>query len=162
MKKLVVFYSLEGNTRLLAEDIAISIGADIMEIKTEKDMNSKGFFKFLIGGWQAIRGVKPPLKPMHKNPEEYEVIFIGTPIWAGRQSPAVKTFIEDHLPMGKKVAFFCTCNGNSGSALQNMRSISPESEFLGEKEFIAAPKEKRGETVASAMKWARSLVSTLD
>jgi len=162
MKKLVVFYSNEGNTRLLAEDIAISIGADVMEIKPEKDVSSKGFFRYVIGGWQAIRGFKPPLKPLHKDPKEYEVIFVGTPIWAGRQTPAIKTFLEEHLPEGKKIAFFCTCDGNSGSALQNMRSISPESEFLGEQEFVAAKKEERGPVVASAMKWAKSIIASIE
>jgi len=162
LKKLVVFYSKEGNTRLLAEDIAISIGADVMEIKPEKDVSSNPFFKYLMGGWQAIRGFKPPLQPLHRNPEEYEVIFVGTPIWAGRQTPAIKTFLEEHLPKGKKVAFFCTCGGNSGSALQTMRSISPESDFLGEQEFISPKEGGRGPMVASAMKWARSVVSTIE
>ncbi|MGA1793815.1 MAG: flavodoxin family protein, partial [Thermoplasmatota archaeon] len=162
LKKLVVFYSNEGNTRLIAEDIAISIGADIMEIKPEKDVNSKGFFGYMIGGWQAIRGFKPPLKPLHKNPEEYEVIFVGTPIWAGRQTPAIKTFLEEHLPEGKKVAFFCTHTGGAGSALQNMRSISPEIEFLGDQEFLTSKKEERGLMVASAMKWARSIVASIE
>ncbi|MGA1820844.1 MAG: flavodoxin family protein [Thermoplasmatota archaeon] len=161
MKKLVVFYSNEGNTRLLAEDIAISIGADIMEIKPEKDFKPKGFMRYFLGGWQAIRGFKPPLKPLHRNPEEYEVIFVGTPIWAGRQTPAIKTFLEDHLPEGKKVAFFCTHTGGAGSALQNMRSISPESEFLGDQEFLTSNKDERGPLVASAMKWARSIVASI-
>ncbi|MBN1539321.1 MAG: flavodoxin, partial [Candidatus Thermoplasmatota archaeon] len=130
--------------------------------KPEKDINPKGFLKHLTGGWQAIRGFKPPLKPLHRDPKEYDVIFVGTPIWAGRQAPAVRTFLEDHLPEGKKIALFCTCNSTNSSAFQNMRRLSSGGEFIGEQEFRVAAKEERGPMVASAMKWARSLVASLE
>jgi len=50
MKKPVVFYSFEGNTKLISESIAEAIGADLMEIKPQKEMRSKGFMKFVWGG----------------------------------------------------------------------------------------------------------------
>lgn len=45
MKKLVVFYSFEGNTKFLAEAIANEIKADILELKPKKEIKTKGFFK---------------------------------------------------------------------------------------------------------------------
>ncbi len=50
MKKLVIFYSFEGNTKLIAENIAQAIGADLLELKPKKKMKSKGFMKFVWGG----------------------------------------------------------------------------------------------------------------
>ena len=49
MKKLVVFYSYEGNTKFIAKTIAESINEDILELKPVKDMDSKGFMKFIWG-----------------------------------------------------------------------------------------------------------------
>lgn len=61
MKKLVVFYSFEGNTKFLAEAIAKGIKADILELKPEKDLKTKGFFKYPLGGVQVVFGKKPKL-----------------------------------------------------------------------------------------------------
>ncbi|MBN1391078.1 MAG: flavodoxin [Candidatus Thermoplasmatota archaeon] len=162
MKKLVVFYSCGGNTRLLAEDIAISIKADLLELKPEKDINSKGLFGYIRTGWQAMRGAKPPLKPLHRNPGDYDVIFVGTPVWAWKQSTPISTFMEDHMPNGKKVALFCSHEGNSGSTFQNMKRMSPDNEYIGDMEFFAPLKKDRIQTIASAMKWARSLMATVE
>ena len=54
MEKIVIFYSFEGNTKLIAENIAKTIGADLLELKLKKEMKSKGFMKYFWGGKAAI------------------------------------------------------------------------------------------------------------
>ena len=54
MKTLIVYYSYEGNTKIIAETIGKSIEADIMELKPEKEMTSKGFMKYVWGGRAAV------------------------------------------------------------------------------------------------------------
>lgn len=46
MKNLVVFYSLEGNTKFIASQIAKKVNADILELKTKKEYPNKGFKKY--------------------------------------------------------------------------------------------------------------------
>ena len=46
MKSLVIFYSLEGNTKLIATTIATTINADILELKPNKKYHNSGFKKY--------------------------------------------------------------------------------------------------------------------
>ena len=67
MKNLVIFYSLEGNTRLIANTIAKSINADILEVRTKKKYQDKGFRKYFFGGKDVLFKVKPQLEEIDKN-----------------------------------------------------------------------------------------------
>jgi flavodoxin len=64
-KALVVYYSLEGNTRFIAENIAAEIGADIFALKTKKKLPG-GFLKYIIGGFQAVSKKTPEILPIEK------------------------------------------------------------------------------------------------
>ena len=77
MKKLINFYSFEGNTKLIAEKIAKTIDEDILELKPKKEIKTKNFMKFFWGGRQAIMNEKPSLLPLNINPDEYDIVFIG-------------------------------------------------------------------------------------
>jgi flavodoxin len=77
MKKLVIFYSLEGNTAFVAEAIAEAIDAEILELKPKKDLNPKSFFTFFWGGMQVVFKIKPALMELDKNIENYDILFIG-------------------------------------------------------------------------------------
>ena len=106
MKVLVIFYSLEGHTKLLANAIAKVTGADILEVKPKKEITKKGFMKYLKGGGQVIRKVEPEILPLSLDPNDYDLLFIGTPVWAGGYAPALRTFFSTVGFCGKKVAFF--------------------------------------------------------
>ena len=62
-KILVVYYSLEGNTKLIAEAISEKLSADILRIRPKKDIDSKSRMKYLVGGKQAVTKEKPELVP---------------------------------------------------------------------------------------------------
>jgi len=162
VKKLVIFYSYEGNTKLIAENIAQVIEADTLEIKPKKEMRSKGFMKFIWGSIPVIFKRKPPLKEFDKDPNNYDIIFIGTPVWAYRQSPPIKTFMEDHLPKNKMMAFFCSYEGKYGKTFDNMNEWAIGNEVLGEKAFFAPKKKDQLKTIREARDWALSLMESLN
>lgn len=162
MKKLVVFYSYEGNTKLIAGNIAQAIEADLLEIKPQKEMRSKGFMRYFFGGLQVLLGKKPPLKDLDKNPNEYDIIFIGTPVWFYRQSPPIRTFMEDHLPSNKKLVFFCSYEGDLGKTFKNLNGWALDNEVLGENTFFAPKKKDQIKTIKTARDWALSLVESLE
>ncbi len=161
MKKLVVFYSFEGNTRYIAQSIAKGINADLLELKPRKDVKSKSFMKYLWGGKQVVLGQKPELERLDKDPNEYDFIIFGTPVWAFSYTPAFKTFFSQIKITKKKVALFCCNGGGKGKTFTNMREELKENDILGEIEFIDPIKgdEKKAEEAA---RWAKKIFSDIE
>lgn len=121
MKTLVAFYSLDGNTKSIAEAIAEALGdADILEIKPKKELTSS-FLKYFWGGRQAFMKEKPELLPLEKNANDYDIIFVGTPVWSWTVSPPIRSFISQAKLKGKKIALFCCYEGNPGKTFEEMK-----------------------------------------
>ncbi len=116
MKTAVVFYSMSGNTATAAKRIADSINADLIEIKPEKAFPDKGFKKFLWGGKSAMMAETPKLLPYTFNPEQYDQIVIGFPVWASNVAPPIRTFATENKEaiQKKKIAAFA-CQGGTGA-----------------------------------------------
>lgn len=95
MKKIVVYYSLDGNTKAAAERIAGELGYDIAVIEPVKPITAGGFKKILIGGKQAMFNEKPAIKPLRTDLKQYDLIVLGTPVWAGKAAAPVWTFINN-------------------------------------------------------------------
>jgi multimeric flavodoxin WrbA len=53
------------------------------------------------------------IEPVKRNPGEYDVVVIGTPVWAGTTAPAIRTYLDRFAPGLKSVAFFCTLGGTN-------------------------------------------------
>lgn len=119
MKALVVFYSRTGNTRKVGEEIARKLGAEREEIIDEKKRD--GVIGFLTGGRDAFTKKKTKIKPIKKNPAFFDLVVIGTPVWAGKVSPAVRTYLAENKEGLKKVAFYCTMGYSSSSTFSEMK-----------------------------------------
>ena len=122
MKTLVVFYSRTGTTKKVAEAIAQKTGADLEEIKDTVDRN--GAMGYLRSGRDAMKKKLTKLEPLLKNPADYDLVVIGTPIWGWNVSAPVRTFITERKDKFKKVAFFCTMGGSGDkNAFSEMEKI---------------------------------------
>lgn len=154
---LVVFYSLEGNTRFIADNIASAAGADLLELKPEKEI-TKGFMKYFWGGKQVMMRETPRLQPLGKNPGEYDLLFIGTPVWSFTYSPPVNSFFSAAKPAGKKIAVFCSHSGGMRNTLNNMKGALSGNMIVGEADFLD-PLMKKDEASAKARKWAKEIVA---
>ncbi|MFH1294805.1 MAG: flavodoxin family protein [Candidatus Aenigmatarchaeota archaeon] len=115
MKTLVVYHSRTGNTRKVAERIARALKADLDEIVDKSP--KKGMFML---GMSAFFNMKASIETK-KDSSSYDLVVIGTPVWAGRVCPPVKTYISKNT--FKRVAFFCTCDGDPGKVFEQMTSL---------------------------------------
>ncbi|MEM3432819.1 MAG: hypothetical protein QXP27_01440, partial [Candidatus Methanomethyliaceae archaeon] len=106
MKKLVVFYSRTGTTSLVAQKIAEKINGDLEEIKDAK--NRAGIIGFLRSGYEGARRKLTIIAETKYDPAQYDLIVIGTPVWAGNMSSPIRTYIVKNREKFNKVAFFCT------------------------------------------------------
>jgi flavodoxin len=93
MKTLVVYYSQHETTKAVAEFVAKELQADIEEIKDEE--NRKGVIGFIKSGRQAMGGLSAKIGKINSKVEDYDLVIIGTPIWAGRTSSPVNAFLSD-------------------------------------------------------------------
>ncbi len=106
MKSLVVFYSKTGITKKVAENIKEILNCDIEEVVDLKKRS--GILGFIISGRDAALEKLTEIKKLTKNISQYEHIIIGTPVWAGNITPAIRTFVESYSRLFKNVSFFCT------------------------------------------------------
>lgn len=153
-KNLVIYYSLEGNTRLIAQTISQATGADLLELQPKKELNPKGFLKYFLGGKQVKRKEKPELLPLAKNPQDYDLLFIGAPVWAWSYAAPLNTFFSDIKLQNKKIALFCCHGGQKGKTFENMRTALAGNEILGEKDFLNPLKREQEKAVAAAKEWS--------
>ncbi len=155
---LVIYYSLDGNTRLIAEAIAKEVGADLLELKTDKEPPSRGFMKYLWGGRQVFMKQVPSLLPFAYHPLDYDFLFIGTPVWAFSYTPAVAAFFDRFPVTGKKIALFCCSGGMCGKTLVKMRRRLRGNEILADKHFVEPLRLSPEKAAGEARRWARALV----
>ncbi len=155
---LVVFHSHEGNTRSLAENIADEIGADIEELVPERTVTT-GPMKYFWRESQVMMGKKPQIKPLKADPRTYDIIFLGSPVWAWTYTPPVNTFLSTHGLKGKKVAIFLSCEGGPGKTLEKMKEALKGNDLLGEEWFFAPLKKDTETTLKRARDWAKGLMT---
>ena len=112
-KCLVVYYSRSGNTRQVAEAIAQELGAVIEEIVDRK--RRSGALGFLGGCKDALFNKLTEIDEPMNDPSTFELVVIGTPVWAGKMTPAVRTWLSRFLDSLPQVAFLATAGGQSGA-----------------------------------------------
>ncbi len=147
MRTAIVYYSMSGNTKYVADKIAAGLKAssevDILRIEPEKAYPDKGAGKFFWGGKSAVMGEKPALQPYKFNIEDYDRIIFGTPVWASTFTPPIRTFINENQGVkGKKIAVFtCFSGGGADKAIEKMKKYIGIGQFEAEL-ILTDPKKK--------------------
>ena len=102
MSTAIVFYSRSNNTKTGAVYIAGKLEAKLIEL-TETDRR-KGLMGFIRSGYQAVSGKTTKLlgEPC-KEASAYNFIYLMTPIWGGKITPAMNAFLEEADFLGKEV-----------------------------------------------------------
>jgi flavodoxin len=162
LKSLVIYYSFEGNTKLIGDSIAKEINADVLVLKPEKEIQSKGFMKYFWGGKQVYMKEKPNLLPFDKNPNDYDTIFIGTPIWAWTYTPALSSFFDKVTLENKNIALFCTHGGNPSNTFTSMKDKMPNNHFVGESDYFMPLIKNTQTNIEKAKSWSQDIVQRLE
>ncbi len=115
---LVVYYSRTSNTKMVAQVIADETGAGLLEVKDKKSRS--GVFGFAKGGFDALRGNKTDIRYDEVNLQDFDTVYIGTPVWASRPTPAIVQFIDENDFSGVNVVTFATMMGDGGDSTVEM------------------------------------------
>jgi flavodoxin len=121
MSILVVYYSRTGTTKKVAERIVQDLGCETEQLFDTK--NRKGPLGYMGAGKDSSTKRLTELKPIQKNPGAYELVVIGTPIWAWKMSTPIRTYIQMYKNKFANVAFFITCIGKPTDTLQEMETL---------------------------------------
>lgn len=135
LKVLVAYFSATGTTEGVAEHIANGLNGDIYEIVPEtpytdadlnySDNNSRSTIEM------NDPNVRPAISGSVEDMEQYDVVFIGYPIWWGEAPRIVSTFMESYDFAGKTIVPFCTSGGSGmGSSATNLEQLTSGAEWL--------------------------------
>ena len=144
MKAVVVYYSLGGNTELIADMISEKVGADKIKLQPEKEIAKEGFKKFFWGGKSVIFKDKPILLNKNLNLDHYDTVILGTPIWAATFTPAILSFVSQVSLKGKKVHLYaCSSGGDASKCFTKLRELLKDSTIIGTASFKDPIKEEK-------------------
>lgn len=141
MGSIIIFYSLEGNTRNIAKKLAESLSAEILELRPQKEIDRRKSTKYLFGGKQVLMRTKPLLEPYTFNESRYDLIIFGTPVWALTYAPPLRTFLFDHTFKDTHIGLFCTHEGAPGRTLTQLRALFEENTIVFSKDFNRSKKD---------------------
>ena len=128
---IVIYYSLNGNTQMMAEKIQSFTGSDLYKIETAKPY-SDNYKKFSEKILHEVTYKKcPKLKQKKLNDlYQYDTVFLGIPVYYGDIAPAMRTFLKANKLKGKTVVpFFSLDNGALGNAWKTAKKLSGKTHF---------------------------------
>lgn len=153
-KILVVYFSRTGRTREVAEAIARATGAELEELREAR--SRQGIWGWLRSGYEGTyRRAAQPL-PLAREPQRYDVVFVGSPTWNRALSSPVRGFLQRHGASLPNVALFATCAERGADAVLNeMASLLPNAPLarlaMLEADVRRGPAVEVGELVESAL-----------
>ena len=128
---LVAVFSASGVTKTVGEEIARAAGADFFEIVPKEIYTSDDLNWMNKKSRSTVEMNDPTSRPAlaepHTDLSAYDTVYIGFPIWWGREPSAVDTFLCGYDFAGKKIIPFCTSGGNDiGNTAERIRSLVGE------------------------------------
>jgi DNA-binding transcriptional ArsR family regulator len=116
IRACVIFYSYSGVTRGIAEGIHTSSGCDLIEVKTKNEYSN--FSAYTTGVLRSRKGACDPIVQAEIDVSQYDLLIIGTPVWAWKPAPAINAAVKALKGCeGKLAVTFVTCNERPGEAL---------------------------------------------
>lgn len=136
----VIFFSVTGTTRNVAQKIAGTLGTDTMEIIPKEEYTSDDI-DYSNDDCRANKEMKdessrPEIKNDLSKVENSDTIYIGYPIWWGTAPRIIQTFFESYDLKGKTVYLFCT-SGGSGieQSVSDLQKLYPDVNIAAGKRF---------------------------
>ncbi len=147
MKRIIVYFSLEGNTEYIADELAKTLSADKLRLVPKKAYKTGGFSKFFWGGKSAVMAEKPELEPYDVDLTAYDEIIFGFPVWAGTFTPPLRTFVlenQEGLKDKTIAAFACQSGAGAEKAFSKLKDCIGIDRFTATTIYID-PKDKPSE-----------------
>jgi DNA-binding transcriptional ArsR family regulator len=116
VRACVIYYSYSGITRRIAEGIRNASGCDMIEVRTKTPYSS--FTAYTKGVLRSRKMACDPIDPDAIDVSLYDLLIIGTPVWAWKPAPAINAAVKALTGCeGKMAVIFTTCNNHPGEAL---------------------------------------------
>ena len=156
-RKLVAYFSATGVTAKVAELIADAAGADVYQIQPEvpytaadlnwMDKNSRSSVEM------NDKKIRPAMVKRNLQVEDYDVVFLGFPIWWYVAPTIINTFLESFDFAGKKIILFATSGGSSfGKTVEELKVSVADDTQIVEGKLVNGK-----QTLAGISKWISSL-----
>ena len=155
-KVLVAYFSATNTTRGIAEHIANGLNADIYEIVPEEPYTDADLDYNDNNSSTTTEMNDPDARPAIigsvEDMEQYDIVFIGYPIWWGEAPRIVSTFVESYDFSGKTIVPFCTSGGSGvGSSATNLEQLTDGADWLPGKRLNGSDSQD------TVMEWVNGL-----
>ncbi len=155
-KVLVAYFSATNTTQGIAEHIANGLNADIYEIVPEEPYTDADLNYNDNNSRTTIEMNDPDARPAItgsvEDMEQYDIVFIGYPIWWGEAPRIVSTFVESYDFSGKTIVPFCTSGGSGvGSSATNLEQLTDGADWLPGKRLNGSDSQD------TVMEWVNGL-----
>ena len=155
-KKLVAYFSASGVTGAVAKNLAEAAGADLYEIKPKvpytnadlnwNDKNARSTVEM------RDKASRPEMADKDAKAGDYDVIFLGFPVWWYVAPTIINTFLEAYDLSGKTIILFATSGGSGfGKTVENLKPSAPGADIREGKLLNGRP------SAAELKKWADGL-----
>ena len=155
-KILVVYFSCTGTTETIAGHIAAATGGQRYKIEPEIPYTSADL-NYSNNNCRANKeqnnpSARPGIKGNAANMEQYDIIFLGYPIWWGQAPKIIYTFLERYDFSGKTIVPFCTSGSSGiGSSDTNLRARASSAHWISGRRFSG------GASKTEVSRWVESL-----
>ena len=129
-KMLVLYYSETGTTKAVAQELQKQTGADIESIEAVEPYTGNFQETIQRGQREMQSGEMPALKPLTKKVADYDIIFLGYPIWFGTYANPIITLVQEQDFAGKRIVPFCTFgSGGLNTSSDALRKALPKAKI---------------------------------
>lgn len=144
---LVAYFSATGNTEHIAQYIQTALDADLYEIVPEEPYTGDDL-NYSDDSCRANReqndpDARPAIAGALEHPEDYDVVFLGYPIWWGAAPKIIHTFLERYDFGGATIVPFCTSGSSDiGSSAENLHALTPDANWLSGQRFSGSASQE--------------------
>ena len=156
-KMLIIYYSLTGNTKYIAEQIRRKTGGDVFLIETVKTYPAEYSALTDEAKRELQTGDLPALKKGPPDMSSYDLILVGSPVWWYTVSTPVMSFLKQADFAGKRVSAFCTHGGGTGKFFPHFKEQTKNAVVLEGLDLFKPRQARKGEVDKAVDSWLSKL-----